>query len=154
MEAQTFTQNDEMSTIVTLFGRQLANPDRPFTLLGRFRIQNGKHDLVESLFAEARVPTVLEKGCLAFEISRHADDAGQFVVYEKWLTLADLDAHLHKPYTSKLRSAFDALIVGTPEFNVLVSGMDTQPPPPRAGVEEPSANGHSAAIERQLTGMS
>ena len=121
IEGQTITPADDVSAIIGMFRSELPDPTQPFTLLARFRVRDGVHAQVERLFGEARIPTLREPGCVAFEMSRHASDARRFVVYERWKSLADLDAHLRTPYTTKLREAFNALIDGLPEFHVLVA---------------------------------
>ncbi len=120
MEGQTIAPADDVSAIVGMFRSELADPTQPFILLARFRVHDGAHAEVERLFGGARIPTLREPGCVAFEMSRRANDARRFVVYERWKSLADLDAHLRMPYTIKLREAFNALIDGLPEFDVLV----------------------------------
>ena len=120
MAGQTVSPADDVSAIVEKFRSELVDPTRPFTLLARFGVHDGAHAQVETLFAEARTPTLREAGCLAFEISRQASDSRRFVVYEKWRTLADLDAHLRTPYVTRLRTAFNELIDELPEFTVLL----------------------------------
>jgi len=44
-----------------------------------------------------------------------------FVMFEQWRSLADLEAHLRTEHVAELRATLDKLLVGSPEFEVLVS---------------------------------
>jgi len=121
MESLTIEPADDVSAIIEMFGKELADPARSFTLLAKFRTRDGTHVDVTRLFAEARVSTLQEAGCLAFELNYQPRDTTRFVVYEKWRALADLDAHLRTPYATRLRTAFNGLIEGVPEFSVLTT---------------------------------
>jgi len=115
---------DEVSSVVTMFGAQLKDPTRPFTLLVRFQIGEGMHEDAEAAFAKARELTLRENGVIAFELNREARNASRFVVYERWKSLAALEEHMRTPYITKLRRAFNEMIVGTPEFHVLTPAAE------------------------------
>jgi quinol monooxygenase YgiN len=46
-------------------------------------------------------------------------DPTRYVVYERWQSLADLEAHLRTPHTTSLIAALTETLVGTPDFRVL-----------------------------------
>ena len=120
MDAQNFTPDDTASEIVGRIRIDVGQHTGPFGLLVQFRVIEGVEPQVSAHFTQARLPTLRDSGCLAFELSRHAADPRRFAVYEKWNTLAALDAHLRTPHASKLRNAFNQLIDGFPEFTVLI----------------------------------
>lgn len=120
MTTSTNGTEDVVGSIVAAFRAQLSNPANPLALLVRFRVADGDQHKVESAFDVARVQTALEEGVISFSLHREAADANRFVVYEQWRSLADLEAHLRTPYIMLLREQFDGLIVGAPEFHVLV----------------------------------
>ena len=70
------------------------SPPRPFTLLVRFQIGEGKHEDAEAAFAKTRELTLRENGVIAFELHREARNANRSVVYERWKSLAALEEHL------------------------------------------------------------
>ncbi len=141
MNERTFTPSDDVSAIVGMFGRQLEHPEQPFTLLVRFLVRDGTQDDVVSQFAEARALTLNDPGCLAFELNWYADGK-RFIVHEKWRSLADLDAHLRTAHADGLRRAYDAVIVGVPEFDVLVPWQNRTT---ESGVAHPARQNRDAA---------
>lgn len=121
MAAQNFTPDDTVSAILGRFRIDLGNYAGPFGLLVQFCVKDGvEAQVVSGHFSEARLLTLRDTGCFAFDLSRHANDSRRFAVYEKWINLAALDAHLRKPHASKLRNAFNQLIDGFSEFTVLI----------------------------------
>jgi quinol monooxygenase YgiN len=120
MSASTFTPDDDVSSIVEMFRRELVSPDQSFTLRVRFQSRQGADGGIVDEFERARGPSLRDRGCLAFELDRHAIDRRRFVIHERWQTLADLEAHLRRPHAVQLRLAFEALIDGTPAFEVSV----------------------------------
>src|SRR5262249_44091509 len=119
MGRQTFAPEDDVTAIVGMFGAQLKDPAKPFTLIVRMRMRDGTQDEVDAAFARARGPTLRELGAIAFDLNREAADPNTVVVYERWRSLRDIEAHLRAPHVSELRSAFNGMIVGLPEVSVL-----------------------------------
>jgi quinol monooxygenase YgiN len=111
---------DGVTAIITGFAAQLANPTKPFSLLGRFNVAAGAEGDTEQAFMQAMPETRKEDGAIAFHVHRDAADPTSFVVYEHWRSLNDLEAHLRAAHITRLRCVLEGLIVGTPEFWVLV----------------------------------
>lgn len=111
---------DEVSAIIAEFGAQLKDPAKPFTLLVRFQVREGAQEEIEAAFARARTPTSKEEGVMTYHLNREAKDASRFVVYERWRSLADLEAHLRTPYITTLRNEFNSMIAGVPDFHMLI----------------------------------
>ncbi|HEX6537309.1 MAG TPA: putative quinol monooxygenase [Gemmatimonadaceae bacterium] len=116
--------DDDVSAIIASFGAALQDVGKPLAILAQFQVRDGTQDLVEAAFAEASVSTAEEPGVIAYQVHRERGAPTRFVVYERWRSLADLDAHLRTPYIRALRRVIDGAVVGTPEFRVLM---------PRAG---------------------
>lgn len=116
--------DDDVSAIIASFGAALQDVSEPLAILAQFQVRDGTQDLVEAAFAEASVSTAEEPGVIAYQVHRERQAPTRFVVYERWRSLADLDAHLRTPYIRALRRVIDGAVVGTPEFRVLM---------PRAG---------------------
>lgn len=116
--------DDDVSAIIASFGAALQDVSKPLAILAQFQVRDGTQDLVEAAFAEASVSTAEEPGVIAYQVHRERQAPTRFVVYERWRSLADLDAHLRTPYIRALRRVIDGAVVGTPEFRVLM---------PRAG---------------------
>lgn len=89
-------------------------------MLIRFAVKASDGEKVEAAFARAKRLTLNEPGCHAYELNRNPRDPGRFVVYEQWRSLADLEAHFRKEYFSTIRAELIELMVGAPEFEVLL----------------------------------
>jgi quinol monooxygenase YgiN len=122
MNPSKYELQDEVSAMIGRFAADLSDPAKPLSLIVRFQVSEGAQELVEAAFATASEKTRHESGVLSFDLNMEARDATRFVVYERWKSLADLEAHLRTDYIAKLRMELDKLIVGTPEFHVLVPG--------------------------------
>jgi quinol monooxygenase YgiN len=115
----TTTVLDDVSAIVGAFENQLCSRTIPFALIARFRVTEDSQARVEQAFEKAVPPTLREPGVLAYQPHRDPADAAGFVIYERWKSLDDLEAHLRTSYIADLRQEIDAVITGAPEFNLL-----------------------------------
>jgi quinol monooxygenase YgiN len=116
----TGATGDEVAAIIRSFRAELPDPPQPLALLVRFTVDKADGEKVVAAFGAARPLTLKEAGCMAFRLNREPHDPGRFVVYEQWRNLAALEGHLRTDYISKLRALLDTLIVGAPEFQVLL----------------------------------
>jgi quinol monooxygenase YgiN len=70
----------------------------------------GFEDALESALNELVTPTRAEAGCVTYELFRSAADTTTFITVERWLSQADLDAHMETPHVARaLQAAGDAL---------------------------------------------
>jgi quinol monooxygenase YgiN len=110
---------DDVSAFVGTFETQLGSRMIPFAMIARFRVAEDSQARVEQAFEKAVPPTLTEPGVLAYQPHRDPTDAAGFVVYERWKSLDDLEAHLRMSYIAALRQEIDAVMVGAPAFNLL-----------------------------------
>ncbi|WP_018973021.1 putative quinol monooxygenase [Rudaea cellulosilytica] len=120
MNAATIQADDDTAAILGVFRSELRNPSGPLSLLVRFTVHEGQEDRVETAFGRARPQTLGEPGCCAYELHQDPRTPHSFVVYERWRSLADLEAHFRKDYFATVRNEIGALIVAAPEFQVLL----------------------------------
>ena len=120
MNAITIQAADDNAAILGAIRSELQNPSEPLSLLVRFTVHDGHGEHVEAAFGRARSRTLEEPGCRAYELHHDPRDPHSFVVYEQWRSLADLEAHFRKDYFAAVRNEINALIAGTPEFQVLL----------------------------------
>lgn len=111
---------DRVDGYIQQFRNCLKDPSKPFAMLARIPIQDGKQESFEEAFAAAIAATRNETGVLVYNLNREAADGTRYVVYERWKSLADLENHLRKPYVAKLMAVTDEVLAGSPEFQVLV----------------------------------
>jgi quinol monooxygenase YgiN len=124
MNTVTIEPKDDVAAIIAAFRTELADPAKPFALLVRFAVEATGAQRIATAFAEATPLTLMEAGCRSFHPNREARNPNRFVVYERWQSLADLEAHLRMDYIHKLRGVINELIVGAPEFHVLMLAND------------------------------
>ena len=98
----------------------MKDPGKPFTLLFLFQVKEGTQEKFEAAFAKASRPTHKEKGVLTYELNRDAKDETRYVLYERWKSLADLEAHLRTPYVTALLGELNEMRAGAPELHVLM----------------------------------
>lgn len=111
---------DEVGGIIAAFERQLGDRRQPLAIIARFRVRTGAGARLAAAFGEASAQTAREAGALTYQLHRETDNADAFVVYERWRSLDDLEAHLRTPYISALRAEIDAVMVGEPSFNIVI----------------------------------
>jgi quinol monooxygenase YgiN len=111
---------DDVGRIIAVFAVELGDSNLPFALIAPFRVRKGEGPGIEEAFAEASAETAGETGVLAYQLHREADDPDSFVVYERWRSLEDLEAHLRTAYIAVLRAKIDAALDGQPSFQVMV----------------------------------
>jgi quinol monooxygenase YgiN len=114
------TDTDEVGGIVAAFASQVGGRHQPLALIARFRVRTGAGPRIEKAFAEASVPTAQEAGVLAYQLHREPDNPDAFVVYERWRSLEDLEAHLRTSYIVALRAEIDAVMERQPSFQVML----------------------------------
>ena len=128
LSVATTAAADEMHPITKGVAKQLADADKPFVLVVEFTVKPENVDAFLAAMAEPITMTNKEPGNLAYELSRVVgddddDEEGQqdeveFVLFEKWKSVAALDSHLKQPYLVKLLAAFDRLLAEAPEIEV------------------------------------
>jgi quinol monooxygenase YgiN len=120
MSANKIEANDDVAAIIEAFRSQLHDAVNSLSLLVRFEVAERDGEAVVAAFEQAKSRTLNERGCFVFELNRDPWGPGRFVVYERWRSLTDLEEHLRTDYVAELRSVFNGLILGEPEFQVLL----------------------------------
>lgn len=111
---------DEVGGIIAAFADQMGDRRRSLAIIARFRVRKGVGPQIETAFAAASIRTAREEGVLAYQLHREPQDPDAFVVYERWLSLEALEAHLRTPYIAALRAEIDSVMEGEPSFQVLL----------------------------------
>lgn len=111
---------DEVGGIIAAFEARIGDHHRPLAIIVRFRVHSGAGLRIEKAFADASAQTSQEAGVLAYQLHREPDNPDAFIVYERWRSLDDLEAHLRTPYIMMLRREIDAVMEGQPSFNVVL----------------------------------
>jgi quinol monooxygenase YgiN len=114
------TAADEVAVIIAAFAAQVGDRHRPLALIVRFRVRTGAGKRIEEAFAQASAHTAGEAGAMSYQLHREPDNPDAFLVYERWRSLDDLEAHLRMPYIAALRAKIDAVMEGEPKFQVVL----------------------------------
>lgn len=115
---------DRVAAFITAFQAELGGLRKPFSLVAKLQIKDGTQEKFEAAFAIAGRETQKDKGVIAYDLSREPKDSTRYVVYERWESLADLEAHLRTPHITALFGVIDELLAGAPEFRVFVPADD------------------------------
>jgi quinol monooxygenase YgiN len=65
-----------------------------------------------------KIADTLRARCEIFELNEDPQKPSRFLVYERWCSLAGIEAHLRKKHAAELRTLFHRLIVDGPEFQI------------------------------------
>ena len=120
MLAQSAAGEEKDDPILTFVKPRLKDAGKPFTLIVVVKVKEGEGAKFEASFAKAQKATRMEKGCISYDLNRDADDAGRYLVYERWKSLAALEAHLKTDHIKALLADLPALVAGAPEPRVLM----------------------------------
>jgi quinol monooxygenase YgiN len=97
----------------------LSDPNKPFTLVVKFKVKEGQGAKFEAAMAKNVKETRKEKGNLAYELSRSAKGSG-YMIYERWDNLASLAAHLKTAHFKTAFEAVDPLLEKEIELDLMV----------------------------------
>ncbi|MGL4513061.1 MAG: putative quinol monooxygenase [Lacipirellulaceae bacterium] len=95
---------------------ELADHTKPFVMVVKFRVLAGQEEAFTEAFQASLAETFKEPGNIAYVLGRSRTNPGEFLLYERWKSAADLDLHLDFPYLVKLAEAFPTLLDGDPEI--------------------------------------
>jgi quinol monooxygenase YgiN len=115
---------DEMHPIARQVKEQVPDPSKPFVMLVRFQANPGQGAALAKAFAPAIAATLKEKGCQDYRLSRSATSPDNFVLYERWDSLADLEAHLASDHIKALGPAMDPVRAAPPTVELFVPTGD------------------------------
>lgn len=116
----TVSASGQPNPIAAEVKSQLKDPAKPFTLILRIQVKDGMQAKFEAAFATARKVTLKEKGCIAYDLNHDGKDSTQYLVYERWKNLADLEAHIAAPHITSLLAELKELLAGPPDAKVMV----------------------------------
>jgi quinol monooxygenase YgiN len=110
--------------IIELAKAKLKDQNKPFTLIVILTAKEDKIADFEAAFVPAIRETRKEKGCLNYELNRDPSNANAYMMYERWKTLPDLDAHLKTKHITELIGKLGDLTSKPPEFRILLPASE------------------------------
>ena len=106
--------------IIAVVKKQVKDTTKPFTLVVLLKAKEGQEAKLEAAFVPAVKATRKEKGCVHYELNRDTQTAGRYLLYERWKSLQDLEAHLKSAPIKKLLEDLKEVTAGAPEARVMV----------------------------------
>jgi quinol monooxygenase YgiN len=111
----------EADPIVVQVKARVNDPAKPFILFFRcLQVKRGTQETFEAVFAKAGEATDIKTGVLAYDPNWDAKDATSCSLYERWKSLADMEATCGRPTLLGGSGELDEMLVRAPELYVLM----------------------------------
>ncbi len=104
--------------ILTTVKSQVKDVNLPFMMSVHVTIKPGTSAPFEKAFAECIPLTRKENGCIAYDFNRSCEEPAKYINYERWASVAALDAHLNATHTVKLLATIAPYVEGSPVIKV------------------------------------
>ena len=88
----------------------------PFSLIVSFQVKKGEEKTLLEAAKPAIAATIGEKGCKRYELHQDIENPTKFVMFERWDSFADLEAHMASAHTKKLIATLHEVAAGPPTF--------------------------------------
>jgi quinol monooxygenase YgiN len=88
----------------------------PLTVVARVRARTGQETRLRQELERLVAPTLMEAGCLRYDLHESTTEPGWFLLYEIWKSEADLQAHLQTPYLRAFFSMIPEMADGPSEI--------------------------------------
>ncbi|MCK9997448.1 MAG: antibiotic biosynthesis monooxygenase [Candidatus Krumholzibacteria bacterium] len=83
---------------------------RSLTIVARIKAKPGQENTLAAELAKLVPPTLLEAGCLQYDLHRDLEDPGNFLFFENWETKEQWLAHMESPQLLAYKAAADDLV--------------------------------------------
>lgn len=111
---------DQDHPVVGLVKASVKDTSKPFTLVVRMKVKEGKGQQYEALFAKVAKESRKEKGNRAYDMNRSTKVTNEYLIYERWENLTALEFHLKTPHFLEAAANSGAFADGTPEILIMV----------------------------------
>lgn len=82
----------------------------PLTIVAEIQALPGHETEVEKALLDAIAPTLVEKGCLQYDLHRDLEKPGLFLYYENWATREDWELHMESSHLAAMKEATEGKI--------------------------------------------
>jgi quinol monooxygenase YgiN len=83
---------------------------RPLTIVARIKAKPGRQDALAAELIKLVAPTLVEDGCLQYDLHRDCEDPGNFLFFENWETKEQWQAHMESPQLKAYMAVADDLV--------------------------------------------
>ena len=111
---------EKPNPIVDAVKAAVKDTSKPFAMGILIKVKEGKEAAFEEEFSKAIKPSRQEKGCLRYDLNKNPQQAGHYVVYERWQDLPALQAHLKSKHFLALEKQLADVLAEAPDIHVLV----------------------------------
>ncbi|HMO37664.1 MAG TPA: antibiotic biosynthesis monooxygenase, partial [Gemmatales bacterium] len=92
--------------------------DQPFNMAVHLQGKPDQTEAFEAAFRPCIQATRREMGCIAYDLNRSLSEAGSYINYERWASLAALAAHLQADHTVRLLETVAPYLAASPDIRV------------------------------------
>lgn len=80
------------------------------TVLALVKAKEGMEQIVAQELMSLVNPTRLEPGCINYDLHQAADDKSQFMFYENWKSMGDLEKHREMPHMKAFKQKIGSFL--------------------------------------------
>jgi quinol monooxygenase YgiN len=84
--------------------------EKKISVVATFKAKAGMAEAVREAVLALVAPTRAEAGCINYDLHQSMDDPTVFILYENWVSKADLDAHLEMPHLKQILARADEVL--------------------------------------------
>ncbi len=88
----------------------------PLSIFARLKARPGQAEALEIALRSLVAPTRAEPGSLDYRLHRAVDSPDTWLLYERWASRADFDAHFERPHMKAIRARVPELVDGEVEM--------------------------------------
>ncbi len=83
---------------------------KPLTIVARMTAKPGREDALAAELKKLIAPTLVEAGCLQYDMHRDLENPGNFLFFENWATRDQWLAHMESPQLLAYKAVADDLV--------------------------------------------
>ena len=84
--------------------------NKRITVLALMKAKEGMEETVRQVLLSLVNPTRSEPGCINYDLHQARDEKSQFMFFENWKSMEDLEKHLETPHLKAFRQKADSLL--------------------------------------------
>jgi quinol monooxygenase YgiN len=84
--------------------------NKRITVLALVKAKEGMEETVGKELLSLVNPTRLEPGCINYDVHQAADDRSQFMFYENWKSMDDLEKHREMPHMKAFKQKIGSFL--------------------------------------------
>jgi quinol monooxygenase YgiN len=82
----------------------------PLTVIAKLKAKPGAEEQLFEACRKLIAPTLVEEGCINYDMHRSVEDPSVFMFYENWTTRPLWDQHMNAPHLSEFSAATKDLV--------------------------------------------